>query len=623
MCGVCGRVNRDPARLVQPAEIRGMAEALRHRGPDDEGFYVRGNVGLGMRRLSILDVAGGQQPIANETRDIWIVFNGEIYNFPELRRELEGRGHTFRTRSDTEVIVHLYEEQGPSCVRALRGMFAFALWDQRQGRLVLARDRVGKKPLLYAVQNGDLVFASELKAFLTVPDLAPALDLESLDEYLAFGYIPHPHTIFRGIAKLPPGHLLIWQGDDLRLERYWSLAFAPKLEISAAQAAEEAEQRLAEAVRIRLMSEVPLGALLSGGVDSSLVVALMAESSADPVRTFSIGFEGDPADELPFARQVATRFGARHTEYTVRPALRDVLPRLAWTYDEPFADSSALPSYYVCQIARQAVTVALNGDGGDENFAGYTRYRRAASAGAHARAHAGLVHGHFTLAPAPAWRRRAQRALRRLLVPDAEGAVAPDYFDGAERWSLYSPSMRAALAARRSLSVLEAWDETASLPHPLDRMLAMDSTWYLPDDLLYKMDMASMAHSLEARSPFLDHRLLEFSASLPAAVRCPGGELKGLLKRVAARRLGEAFVQRPKRGFAPPLAKWLREDLRDLVGDLLLGAGRLTAEYLDSGAIERTWREHATGARNHARRLWSLLMLELWFRTHRAGRSDG
>ncbi len=600
-----------------------MAAAIRHRGPDDEGFFVRGAVGLGMRRLSILDVAGGQQPIANESREVWVVFNGEIYNFLELRRDLQARGHRFRTQSDTEVIVHLYEEQGPTCVRALRGMFAFALWDQRQGRLVLARDRVGKKPLLYTVRNGDLLFASELKALLTVPDLAPALDLESLDEYLAFGYIPHPHTIFRGIAKLPPGHVLIWQGGDVRLERYWSLEFAPKLEITAAEAGERTEQLLADAVKVRLMSEVPLGALLSGGVDSSLVVALMAEHSSEPVRTFSIGFEGDPADELPFAREVASRFGTRHTEFTVRPVLRDVLPRLAWTYDEPFADSSALPSYYVCQVARQAVTVALNGDGGDENFAGYTRYRRAAGAEAHARAHAGLVRRHFTLAPAPAWKRRTQRALRRLLVPDAEGAVAPDYFDGADRWSLYRPEVRAALEVRRPLPVLEAWEAAAALPHPLDRMLAMDSAWYLPDDLLYKMDMASMAHSLEARSPFLDHHLLEFSARLPAAVKCPSGELKGLLKQVAARRLGDAFVRRPKRGFAPPLGKWLREDLRELAGDLLLGAGRLTADYLDSGAIERTWREHASGARNHARRLWALLMLELWFRTHKAGRSGG
>ena len=623
MCGICGRVNGELQRGVRQDELAGMAAAIRHRGPDDEGFFVRGNVGLGMRRLSILDVAGGQQPIANETRDIWVVFNGEIYNFLELRRDLQARGHRFRTQSDTEVIVHLYEEQGPTCVRALRGMFAFALWDQRQGRLVLARDRVGKKPLLYAVRNGDLLFASELKALLTVPDLAPALDLESLDEYLAFGYIRHPHTIFRGIAKLPPGHVLIWQGGDVRLERYWSLEFAPKLEITAAEAGERTEQLLADAVKVRLMSEVPLGALLSGGVDSSLVVALMAEHSSEPVRTFSIGFEGDPADELPFAREVASRFGTRHTEFTVRPVLRDVLPRLAWTYDEPFADSSALPSYYVCQVARQAVTVALNGDGGDENFAGYTRYRRSAGLAEQARAHVGLVRGHFTLAPAPAWKRRAQRALRRLLVPDAEGAVAPDYFDGADRWSLYRPAVRAALAARRPLPVLKAWEAAAALPHPLDRMLAMDSAWYLPDDLLYKMDMASMAHSLEARSPFLDHRVLEFSACLPAAVKCPGGELKGLLKQVAARRLGDAFVRRPKRGFAPPLGKWLREDLRELAGDLLLGAGRLTADCLDSGAIERIWREHASGARNHARRLWTLLMLELWFRTHQAGRSGG
>jgi asparagine synthase (glutamine-hydrolysing) len=401
------------------------------------------------------------------------------------------------------------------------------------------------------------------------------------------------------------------------------LEFGPKVAISAEEAAAQAEQLLAESVKVRLMSEVPLGALLSGGVDSSLVVALMAEQSSEPVRTFSVGFEGDPADELPFAREVAARFGTRHTEVTIRPALRDVLPVFALTFDEPFADSSALPSYHVCAVARQAVTVALNGDGGDENFAGYTRYRRAAALGACRRRHPALVRGHYALAAAPAWPRRVRRAVRRLLVPDAEAAVAPDYFDGAERWALYRPEIRAELASRRPIPVLEAWEAAAVIPHPLDRMLAVDVAWYLPGDLLYKMDMASMAHSLEARSPFLDHRLLEFTARLPADVKCPRGELKGLLKRVAARRLGGAFVRRPKRGFTPPLAAWLRTDLRDMVGDLLLGAGRATAVHLDGTALQRLWNEHASGARNHARRLWALVMLELWLRGRLADRSGG
>jgi asparagine synthase (glutamine-hydrolysing) len=623
MCGICGRVNAEAGRPVDREAVVRMAGALHHRGPDDQGFLVQGPVGLGMRRLSIIDVAGGQQPIANETEDVWVVCNGEIYNFPELRGELEGRGHRFRTSSDVEVILHLYEERGADCVRALRGMFAFALWDRRQRRLLLARDRVGKKPLLYALRGGDLSFASELKGLLAVPGLAGDLDLESLDEYLASGYIPHPHSIYRGIAKLPPGHTLCWQGGEIRVEPYWGLEFSAKAPLGPAEAAEQAEALLRDAVKVRLMSEVPLGVLLSGGVDSSLVVALMSELAGEPVRTFSIGFEGDPADELPAAREVAERFGTRHTEFTVRPELAAVLPRLARTYDEPFADSSALPSLLVCEVARRAVTVALNGDGGDENFAGYTRYRRAAAAADTARRHAELVRGHFALAPAPAWRRRARRALRRVLVPDAEAAVAPDYFDGAERWALYRPEVRAALVPRRTHAVLEAWEAAAPLRHPLDRMLAIDVSWYLPDDLLYKMDMASMAHSLEARSPFLDHRLLEFTAGLPAGVKCPGGELKGLLKRVAARRLGDDFIRRPKRGFAPPLAAWLRGEVRELAEDLLLGSGRRTADYLEGEAIRRLWREHASGARNHARRLWALVMLELWFRTHHESGTGG
>ena len=619
MCGICGYVSGDPGRPASHEMLRRMADSLRHRGPDDDGYLQHGQVGLGMRRLSIIDVAGGRQPIASEAGDLWLVCNGEIYNHPELRRELEGRGHRFRTRSDVEVILHLYEEQGEGCVQFLHGMFAFALYDEPRRRLLLARDRLGKKPLLYAVKQGDIFFASELKALCAVPGLAGELDLESLDEYLALGYVPHPTTIFRGIAKLPPGHFLTWRNGEARLERYWSLNYAPKRAIAPGEAAEQTERLLAEAVKARLMSEVPLGALLSGGVDSSLVVALMAEHSSDPVRTFSVGFEGDPADELPAAREVASRFGTRHTELTIRPDLREVLPRIAWSFDEPFADSSALPSFLVCEIARRSVTVALNGDGGDENFAGYTRYRRAAAGGDRARRFAGLARDQFALAPAPAWQRRLRRALRRRLLPDAEAAVYLDFFDGASRWDLYRPEVRAALTGRRPWGVLEAWQAAADLPHPLDRMLAVDAAWYLPDDLLYKMDIASMAHSLEARSPFLDHRLLEFTAGLPAALRCPGGALKGLLKQVAASRLGEEFVRRPKRGFTPPLAGWLRGDLREMAEELLLGAGRLTGDHLDAEAIRRLWQAHLAGTRNHARRLWTLLMLELWSRTHRAG----
>ena len=604
-----------------------MSEALRHRGPDDHGIHVDSAAVLGIRRLSIIDVAGGHQPIANEDGSIWVVFNGEIYNHRELRSELESRGHRFRTHSDTEVIVHAYEEYGTQCPGHLAGMFAFAIWDSTRRRLYAARDRLGQKPFYYARRDDRLCFSSELKALLTLPDVPREIDEVALHHYLSLQYVPEPWSIYRGIRKLPAAHWLSFEDGRLRLERYWSLDFEPKLTLDERQAGEELRRRLEQAVRRRLMSEVPLGAFLSGGIDSSIIVGLMAEHSASPVKTFSIGFTFESLNELPHARKVAEHWDTEHHELVVTPErFEDLLPRLVSAFDEPFADSSAYQTYHLARETRRHVTVALNGDGGDECLAGYPRYWL----DRYVRPYAALPHW-LTQRLAPAlldflpepeqtvieanWvlglKRLAQVAR---ISPRASILRWGSYFDEAMKSQLYSPELKTRLEGIDTAELLTADFDDARAESFLDRTLSVDLRNYLCGDILVKTDRVTMAHSLEGRSPFLDHELLELVARLPTRLKLRGRQGKYLLRRAFSEILPPGISRRPKRGFAPPIEAWLRSELRPAVHDLLLSPETELQGYFSRQKIARMTEEHETGKRDHGRRIWALLMLEGWLR---------
>jgi asparagine synthase (glutamine-hydrolysing) len=630
MCGIAGVVGLDGRKVDRPLLER-LNAPLAHRGPDAEGYHQSGRAGLAHRRLRVIDLAGGRQPLANEDGSVWVTFNGEIYNFRELRSRLESLGHRFATQSDTEVIVHAYEEYGPEAVKCLRGMFAFGLWDQRQQTLLLARDRVGKKPLFFAEADGQFVFASELQALLQHPALRREVDLPALDDYLTYGYIPAPRTAFRGISKLPPAHYLLLRFDPgrpgppaTRIERYWQLEYGPKLALTEAEAAEGLLEVLTEAVRLRLTADVPLGALLSGGVDSSLVVALMSRLSGRAVKTFSVGFEERDYSELPHARRVARRYATDHHELVVRPSALEVLPTLVRHYGEPYADSSAVPTYYVSRLTRAHVTVALTGDGGDEGFAGYERYRGMLLAERYRRLpgwlRRGVVEPLAARLPDPRARRSRLGQARRFLLkaglpPVRRYAAWVSYFNPAQKQALYAPAFREQLGGRQA----EAWlfglfDALPPGTDPLDAVLAVDVQSYLPFDLLVKMDIATMASSLEARSPLLDHKVLEFAARLPARYKLRGSALKYLLKKAAGPLLPPETLSRRKMGFGVPVGDWLRGELRPLLEDVLLSPRALGRGYFRPEALRRLVREHQEGAQDHSFRLWALLWLEWWHR---------
>ncbi len=617
-------------RPVEASLARRLCDALVHRGPDDEGYYLNGPVALGQRRLAILDLAGGHQPMSNEDATVWVTFNGEIYNFEELRQRLEGFGHRFATCSDTEVIVHAYEQYGADCVKKLRGMFAFALWDQPRQTLLLARDRVGKKPLFYTEVDGQWVFASELQALLQHPGLAREVHWAALDDYLTYGYVPAPKTIFRGVHKLLPAHWLTLRlrpgesdGPDVHIERYWQLAYEPKLTLSEEDAADGLLEVLREAVRLRMIADVPLGALLSGGIDSSFVVALMSQLSDRSVRTFSIGFDDQEFNELPHARRVAERCGTDHHELIVRPNALEVLPTLVRHYGEPYADSSAIPSYYVAKLTREHVKVALNGDGGDECFAGYERYAGGLMADRYGRIPAAIrtlaIEPLSRLIPTSAPRRSRLRQARRFL--EVAGQPSPQrylrwigYVPTMEKAALYSPDFQEQLAGHRAEAwLLEMWDRlTAAGLGPLDRMLALDVESYLPYDLLVKMDIATMANSLEARSPFLDHHVMEFCARLPASYKLRGMRLKHLLKKAGAGLLPPETLIRRKMGFGVPVGDWMRGELRSWMEDLLLSPRALKRGYFQPESLRQVVDRHLEGREDRSFELWALLWLELW-----------
>ncbi|MBI5711343.1 MAG: asparagine synthase (glutamine-hydrolyzing) [Candidatus Eisenbacteria bacterium] len=617
MCGFAAFF--DPGGLLPDrAWLEGAAAALAHRGPDDQGFHAEPGVGLAFRRLAIVDLVSGAQPLANEDGTVWIAYNGEIYNHAGLRRELEAKGHRFRTRSDTEAIVHAYEEWGERCLERLRGMFAFALWDRKARRLFVARDRLGIKPLYWARAGNSWVFASEIKALFAFPGVAREVHRPGVVEHLTSRYVGSPATLFAGIEKLPPAHHLTVDARGVAIRRWWEVDWEPKSDPGEDAALAELEARLTESVRLRLMSDVPLGALLSGGVDSSVVVALAARLIPRPVQTFSVGFDAPgPCSELPYARTVAAHLGTEHREIVV--GAEDVareLPRLAWHQDEPVSEPAAIPTFLVARLARETVTVVLTGEGGDELFAGYPKYafdplaRRVAGLPAPLRAL--LLDGAVDRLPFRF--RKLQVVGRSARFRDESERYAAWFagFAGAERRRLLGPALRdheaaAVRAFRRAL-------ESSRATRPLDRMLDVDLRLWLPDDLLMKMDKMSMAASIEARVPLLDHPLVEWAARLPDRYKVRGYQGKVLLKRLARKLVPREVVDRPKVGFTVPLAPWFRGPLRDLLCDTLLGPSCLQRGYYDPAVLRAYVEDHVRGRRDRSRELWTLLTLELWHR---------
>lgn len=618
MCGITGIVRSDGAQIDRELLAR-MNGAIRHRGPDDDGFYFSEGVGLAMRRLAIIDLKSGQQPIHNADQTAWIVFNGEIYNYRELRKQLEALGHRFYTDSDTEAIVHAYDEYGTDCPKYLRGMFAFAIWNERDKSLFLARDRVGKKPLLYAQTNGQLIFGSEFTALLAHPDVSREVDYEAIHYYLSFICVPAPLTAYQSIRKLEPGHWLLWRDGEIKRERYWQLDFSKKIDITEQEAGERVVDLLREAVRVRLMSEVPLGAFLSGGIDSSAVVALMAQESSEPVKTFSIGFEEQDFSELHHARRVAEHVGADHHEFIVRPNAMEILPTLVEHYGEPFADSSAIPSYYVSRETRDYVTVALNGDGGDECFAGYERY----AAMNMAQRYVGLLPSGLIKNVAramPNFQSRSnpfgkgKRFLNAAsLTPVQRYLRWISAFDDTAKLDLYSPGFQHQTAGYSTVDIIQPWFAKANGAGIVDATLLTDTMTYLPNDLLVKMDIASMTVSLEARSPFLDHHLMEFAASLPEKLKLRRMTTKYLLKRVLKQLVPEENLTRKKMGFGVPIGHWFRGTMQRFLRETLLSDKALSRGLFQPDKVRQIIDQHVRGSINHEHRLWSLLMLELWF----------
>jgi asparagine synthase (glutamine-hydrolysing) len=620
MCGIAGMSNTAVEAIVDVPTIHRMCQTIIHRGPDDEGIYVKDGVGLGMRRLSIIDLSGGRQPIHNEDKTVWVVFNGEIYNFRELRAELERGGHRFYTNTDTEVIVHLYEDLGSDFVLKLRGMFAIALYDERRRCMVLARDRLGKKPLHYSFVAGQFLFGSEIKSLLAAaPELAE-VDQEALLQYFYFGYILDPATAFRSIRKLPPGFLLEFANGRISLRRYWDLpAYGTTRPKSEAEYLEELEHQLDEAVRLRLISDVPLGALLSGGVDSSTIVALMARSSSRPVKTFTIGFSHEDFNEARAARVVSERFGTEHHELVVEPKIGETLQLLSRSLEEPFADSSILPTFYVSQLTRQHVTVALAGDGGDELFAGYQRYA--------------IELGRGVFDGIPRWAGRCYRdyvytrlasnvAGRRFLF-NISLPARDRYLDGLsflpachrER-ALFSDDFLSSFCGTAApLLSFQDYFDNAPANTLLSRLLYLDTKTYLPGDILTKVDRMSMAASLEVRAPILDHHVVEWAARLPEGLKFRDGHGKYLLKKVAARvGVPQDVLNRPKQGFALPLVHWMRGELKDDLLPILLEPRTLGRGYFNPKGIRGLLEEHRRGRRDHSAQIWMLLMFELWHR---------
>jgi asparagine synthase (glutamine-hydrolysing) len=645
MCGICGEINFNNG--VRVKSLQQMCYVLAHRGPDDEGmvFLKDGHaveikkpfgislgkngfdVGLGHRRLSIIDLsAAAHQPMSNEDGTIWIVFNGEIYNFQEIKGDLVKRGHFFKSKSDTEVILHAYEEWGVESLNYLRGMFAFAIWDSTMKRLFLARDRLGKKPLVYFSQNGRFAFASEIKGLLQLPNIERKVNNIALHHYLTYQYVPSPDTIFEGIKKLPPAHYLLYdRGGNLKVQQYWKLHFncTPQTATPLQGLSDRIRTELEESVKFRLISDVPLGAFLSGGVDSSLIVGIMAKLSKNPVKTFSIGFEEKEFDELSYARMVSEYFGTDHHEFIVKPNAIEILPKLVWAYNEPFADSSAIPTYYVAQVTKEFVKVVLTGDAGDENFAGYRRY----------------LFGQWV----PFLTKVPEKIRKEVLPPCLKSATAfhikeaklnrlADFieslsqnqarnyaeqikiFNTKEKTNIYTEEFRTRMEKIDPLDFLLKKYEDSGTDNFLERLLYVDINSYLPEDLLVKMDIATMANSLEARVPFLDHKFMEFVASIPSQLKLKGSKTKFVLKAAFKDFLPDSIFTRKKMGFGVPVSRWFRNELKEYVYEILLDPRTLDRGYFKREGVECLLNDHVKCRYDHSARIWALLFLEMWFR---------
>ncbi len=622
MCGICGIVSKD--KQVSQSVIQKMASVMDYRGPDDEGYSFFGNAGLGHRRLSVIDITGGHQPMSNEDGTLFLVCNGEIYNFKQLRDLLENKGHRIKTRSDNEIILHLYEEYKTECLKYLRGMFAFGIWDNRKKTLFLARDRLGKKPLVYSLYNEDLYFASEIKALLEVNEISREIDHTAIDLYLAYQAIPSPYTVFKKIKKLPPGHFLMWKSGTINIEKYWQIDFTKKLKLSDENQYMEAMwEKLKESTKIRMVSDVPLGAFLSGGIDSSTIVGLMSEFSDHPVKTFSVGFEESDFSEIQYARVVARRFNTSHNEFIVKPDIISILPKLVWHYNEPFGDSSMVPTYYVARETKKYVTVALNGDGGDENLAGYTRYWQTQ-----------VLEKIFNIYKknpflrkeilkffVRQYNRHPSSTFNRIWkwLDDVEKSGF-DYayarrliaFSNDLKNKFYSEEMKEKVQNSDCLALVrDIWSSAGDICL-LEKMLATDFNLYLPDVLMVKMDIACMANSLEARSPFLDNEFVELVASFPADLKVRRMTSKYILKRKLKGFLPEEIISRKKMGFGIPVGRWFRKELKQFVNEILLDNASLSRGYFDPQAVMKMVEDHTSGRIDHTSRIWLLIILEMW-----------
>ncbi len=616
MCGIVGILNCHDSQQVSGDVIHNMCEAIVHRGPDDEGVYISGRVGLGMRRLSIIDLTTGHQPIHNEDETIWVVFNGEIYNFPELREALINKGHTFYTHSDTEVIVHLYEDYGTNCFRYLNGMFGIAIWDVNKEQLVLGRDRVGKKPLYYAFDGKRLIFVSELKSMLFVTDFQRKVNMQAMDYYLSFGCVPGEMSIFEGVKKLLPGHLLVYKNRKIDVSSYWHLDFGNSIEDKGEEFYVETLRELfLDSVKKRLISDVPLGAFLSGGVDSSAVVAAMVQLGVKDIKTFTIGFEEENYSELPYAREVSDCLGTNHFELVVHPEMTKLLPELVWFFDEPFADSSAIPTYYVSKLARSEVKVVLSGDGGDELFAGYTRYIDPHLAKAIQSIpeviRLNLINKFAAYLPS------SLKGAK--LLKSATGnafdyyASKITYFNSENKDLLYSNEFNNMVNGYMNpLHWLGEYFNEFDMVSDTSRRQYTDIKMYLPDTILTKVDRASMAVSLEARTPILDHRIVEFAGTIPDRYKMPNGRTKHILKEMVKGVLPKKIIERKKKGFAIPTDIWFRGKLRDFAADILLSSKAKERGYFDMCYIERLLKQHWSGRYDFSDQIWALVCLELW-----------
>jgi len=629
MCGICGKISF--GSTVNEGLIRKMCDTLRHRGPDDEGVYIgqstvhgpRSTVALGHRRLSIIDLSqAGHQPMSNEDQSIWIVFNGEIYNFPELRENLIKKGHRFKSRTDAETVLHLYEDKGIDCIKDLRGMFAFALWDERKGKLFLVRDRLGQKPLFYSVRNGSLTFASELKALLEDESISKDIDFGSIDDFLNYKYIPAPFTIFRGVNKLLPAHFLVWEKGEVKTERYWGLDYSKKLKLDEDEYCRRISDLLRESTKIRLISDVPLGAFLSGGIDSSAIVGVMAGLMDWPVKTFSIGFEEETFDETPYARIVAEKFSTEHKEFVVKADALAILPELITHFGEPYGDSSAIPTYYLAKMTREFVTVALNGDAGDESFGGYERYvanrmaeRYRLPLSVVGKAARNLIKN----IPESTQHKDMANRMKRFLNSVALGreeryADFVSVFKRDDRAGIYSNFASEEIKKINRENIVRQEYGRSNTCDVIDSTLFVDLMTYMPGDLLPKVDITSMAHSLEARSPFLDHKFLEFSAGIPPHLKVKGLTTKYILKKALKDTLPKQIVNRKKAGFGVPVAKWFKDELKDYVYDILMSDTCNKRGYFNRSHIKQILDLHSGGKINYGDSIWCLLNLELWHR---------